>query len=378
MFEESTLTSYASAMRFTNGELEKQSDIISKNELLVELVESISQLVVILNEHRQIVYANKNYLQFFNINIASTLLGKRLGESVRCINAFRGNAGCGTTEFCKSCGGVNAVLISQTGVKSTKECSIRTAENEAHELRITATPFNFKGHKLTIFSLLDISAEKRKESLESIFLHDILNSAGGISGLSTILKDMNDPKEMAQIAQIIESAASNLIDEIKVQRELSSAERGALKPEFSSVASLEVLNNLINIYSKHELNRGKEISIDKDSDNTMLKTDVILLKRVLRNMIKNAIEASNRNDIITLKSTSTDSLVCFSVHNNGFIPRETQLQLFQRTFTTKGPGRGLGTYSMKLLGEKYLKGNVWFDSSEEKGTTFYVELKKEN
>jgi signal transduction histidine kinase len=54
--------------------------------------------------------------------------------------------------------------------------------------------------------------------------------------------------------------------------------------------------------------------------------------------------------------------------------REVQLGVFQRSFSTEGSGRGLGTCSMKLIGERYLDGNVWFESSEEKGTVFYAEF----
>jgi sensor histidine kinase regulating citrate/malate metabolism len=52
------------------------------------------------------------------------------------------------------------------------------------------------------------------------------------------------------------------------------------------------------------------------------------------------------------------------------MPREVQLQLFKRSFTTKGAGRGVGAYSMKLLTEQYLRGTVTFRSSPEEGTTF--------
>ncbi len=54
------------------------------------------------------------------------------------------------------------------------------------------------------------------------------------------------------------------------------------------------------------------------------------------------------------------------------MPREVQLQIFQRSFSTKGLGRGLGTYSVRLLTERYLKGSVSFTSSAEFGTTFRV------
>jgi len=48
--------------------------------------------------------------------------------------------------------------------------------------------------------------------------------------------------------------------------------------------------------------------------------------------------------------------------------------LFQRSFSSKGSGRGLGTYSMKLFGEKYLDGEVSFESDRIKGTTFTISL----
>ncbi len=59
------------------------------------------------------------------------------------------------------------------------------------------------------------------------------------------------------------------------------------------------------------------------------------------------------------------------------IPYDVQLQLFQRSFSTKGIGRGIGTYSIKLLTENYLKGSVNFISNENEGTLFTIELNRE-
>ena len=47
-----------------------------------------------------------------------------------------------------------------------------------------------------------------------------------------------------------------------------------------------------------------------------------------------------------------------------------------RSFSTKGTQRGLGTYSMKILGEKHLGGVVDFETSVNKGTTVYSSLKQ--
>ena len=50
-----------------------------------------------------------------------------------------------------------------------------------------------------------------------------------------------------------------------------------------------------------------------------------------------------------------------------------QQQIFQRSFSTKnGEGRGIGTYSVKLLVERYLEGSVEFVSDDAHGTVFTV------
>ncbi len=51
-------------------------------------------------------------------------------------------------------------------------------------------------------------------------------------------------------------------------------------------------------------------------------------------------------------------MIEFWVHNHAVMPESVQRQVFQRSFTTKGRGRGLGTYSVKLLTERYLEGGL--------------------
>ncbi|MCC7317948.1 MAG: hypothetical protein IT219_05405, partial [Bacteroidales bacterium] len=64
------------------------------------------------------------------------------------------------------------------------------------------------------------------------------------------------------------------------------------------------------------------------------------------------------------------------VKNETLIPREVQLQIFQRSFSTKDQARGIGTYSIKMFTEQYLKGKVSFVSTEDTKTVFSVFLPK--
>jgi len=101
-------------------------------------------------------------------------------------------------------------------------------------------------------------------------------------------------------------------------------------------------------------------------------SDRVLLLRVLCNLVKNALEASRAGETVTIGCAKQDGQIEFWVHNAGAMPRDVQLQVFQRSFSTKGQGRGLGTYSIKLLTERYLQGHVSFATSPEAGTTFRV------
>lgn len=373
MFEEINLTTSGIGSNVLNGQLVIQSEQIVKNKQLINFVESISQMVLVLNKHQQIVYANKSYHDFFETKENELILGRRPGDTFKCRNAYYAKYGCGTTKFCKSCGAANAIIEAVAGNRSTRECKIQTIQNETVDLRVTASPLRYEEEELTLFSIIDISHEKRRRSLERIFIHDILNIAGGISGLSSILKEIEDPKEMREIADTIEVAAQTLIEEIQVQREISSAERGDLTLHYTEVHTQDILRELKKLYTNHQTNKGKPISIT-DFENHCILTDRTLLKRILGNMVKNAVEALEPNDEISIGCVGQENKVRFYVHNKSVIPEEVKSELFKRFYSTKQIGRGIGTYSMKLLGEKYLKGKVWFNSSVEKGTTFYIEL----
>jgi signal transduction histidine kinase len=94
----------------------------------------------------------------------------------------------------------------------------------------------------------------------------------------------------------------------------------------------------------------------------------------LGNLTKNASEASTPGQDIRLHCGLSGGRAVFSVHNEAVMPESIQRQIFQRSFSTKGEGRGLGTYSVKLFGERYLGGQVSFHSAAGHGTVFLLSL----
>jgi len=105
-----------------------------------------------------------------------------------------------------------------------------------------------------------------------------------------------------------------------------------------------------------------------------LKTDRPMLRRVIGNMVLNALEATPAGGTVkvSLVVGADDSWI--KVSNPGEIPRDVQQGIFKRSFSTKSEtGRGIGTYSMKLFGERYLGGLVGFHCHNG-STVFFFKL----
>ena len=86
-----------------------------------------------------------------------------------------------------------------------------------------------------------------------------------------------------------------------------------------------------------------------------------MLRRIVGNMVINALEAVPAGETVRVSLDVGAEEVCIKVTNRGEIPKDVQLRMFKRSFSTKGAsGRGIGTYSMKLFGERYLGGRVGF------------------
>ena len=137
----------------------------------------------------------------------------------------------------------------------------------------------------------------------------------------------------------------------------------------SSTARIKQETGLI--IQRHPAAYGKTLDEKWPEENIKLETDALLVSRVLGNMIINALGASAEGATVRITTRVEPGHITWEIWNNGFIPADVQKRVFQWHFSTKATfGRGLGTSSIKLFGERYLKGKVSFDSSESNGTTF--------
>lgn len=367
--------------RSSIDEIEEEVIKFKENNLISQVLEGFPDLVVILNKNRQIVAYNSKAEEILHKSDEGTIYGQRVGEALGCIHAFEMPSGCGTSKFCAECGAGKCNKISREKRKDcSSECRIITNGGDvetALNLKVYTTVLNIDGEYFTLFSIKNIEDEKRRQMLERIFFHDVLNTASAINGIITLLPKIDDPNEFAEFSQMLGSSSQQLIEEIQFQRDLVYAENGNLNVNPKAIRANSIVEKVKDIYTDHDVAEGKTIAVKLLDKEIVIQTEENLVVRSLGNLLKNALEAVERGETVTVYIEETEDTVLFNVQNNGVIPTNVQLQIFQRSFSTKGNyGRGIGTYSVKLFVEQYLGGKVYFVSNRMLQTIFTIELPK--
>ena len=104
--------------------------------------------------------------------------------------------------------------------------------------------------------------------------------------------------------------------------------------------------------------------------------DKTQMNRLFTNLLQNALEACHDREtcVISLNEELKDGYVLIRISDNGEgIPEQMQSKIFIPNFTTKSSGTGLGLAMSKTIVEQ-VKGKIWFETAENVGTTFFVEL----
>ncbi|MFW6213280.1 MAG: sensor histidine kinase [Spirochaetota bacterium] len=344
---------------------------------VAEALHTLPVLIAIVDEHQQVVFGKQELLDFVGLRPHKTQF-EGPGDILRCVHAIEASRGCGSSEACELCGAFRAITQSQqTQSTATHDCRIQLQLERGVEdldLTVTAVPYDHVGKQYTLLTIIDSSNEKRRRALERLFFHDVLNTAGGLAGLTRLLRETKDPLGQAEMLTVLESSTRTLLDEIESQRQLSLAESGDLSVTISRENSLDILDRVVGLVGFHSVAAERDLRVAREAHDFAFQTDAVLLRRVLVNLAKNAVEASEPGDVVTLSCKTKDGQALFSVHNEGYIHPEVQMQLFQRSFSTKGDGRGIGSYSVRMMTERYLAGQVDFTSTKDAGTTFVVAL----
>ena len=193
-----------------------QHELFNEGVVSRKLLDAVPNPLLIINEQWQIIYANPAVRRMVDGDSDNPVVGLSEGEAFHCIHARHSVQEVGKNECCRICGIARVLSASLKGKATSEDCRLDcevtgTAKNL--DMRVWATPLEFHGANFSILSLVDISDKYRREALEKICYHDLLNTLTSIKGFLSVMKEVQDD-EHDEICELLERTTQGSIDEI--------------------------------------------------------------------------------------------------------------------------------------------------------------------
>lgn len=225
---------------------------------------------------------------------------------------------------------------------------------------------------------------QEKNQLRSEFVsmisHDIKNPLNTILASTVLLQDYEEKlsqEKKLTLFQRIRSASKNmaqLLDEVLL---LGEADSGQLQYQPKKI-NLEVFCRQLVEEIQNNLEQESEINFNFKLTVQEVIVDPNLLRRILINLLENAIKYSPQSQCIQFDVIIQDQTIDFCIQDQGIgIPADSFSQLFEPFHRAKNvgsiPGTGLGLAIVKHCVDIH-QGKIWVDSQMGIGTTFIVRL----
>ena len=206
--------------------------------------------------------------------------------------------------------------------------------------------------------------------------HDIRNPLQSMMNDVYLLKDeltaMLECKTKEGVSESLNNIEKNIAYINKIVADLQDYAR-PLKLEVAEI-NIEIL--ITNALASANFPGNVEVLACFDEKIPKVKIDPILLKRVVLNLITNAIQAMPEGGKLTIQTNlnTEPEKFAITIQDTGVgIPKDVQDKLFTPLFTTKSKGQGFGLAVVKRLVEAQ-GGTISFESQEGMGTKFTVKL----
>ena len=181
------------------------------------------------------------------------------------------------------------------------------------------------------------------ERLTRVLTHEIMNATAPITSISQSLLSRPDVRDsqLEEGIRAIHETSSHLSEFVSNYRKMSELE----KPKIEDVGMLKMIDDIRKAYPL----LAWEVSVSSD---LTVRADVGMLRQVLMNLVKNAIEAQAQKIVVEESRKSASPTLC--IGNDGLpILAENRQSLFVPFFTTKRSGNGIGlSISRRIMTEQ--------------------------
>lgn len=220
----------------------------------------------------------------------------------------------------------------------------------------------------------------------SIISHDLRSPIAGIKMLSEAIKNSLPNgelgEEIAPLAHMLGRSADEVYDLLDNLLSWTRSQTGRFTYHPEQIVLAQIAETVIDMLTPLALGKGVTISCTPIDPLLMIEGDEEMLKTILRNILSNAIKFSFAGGNIHFEVGACEEFLKLSIADQGKgIPADKQSALLTEAthFTTYGTGQEKGSGLGLLLCKEFVQnhgGELWFESEENKGTTFFFTLKK--
>ncbi len=204
--------------------------------------------------------------------------------------------------------------------------------------------------------------------------HDIRNPLQSIIGELYLIKDELGNLPDGDAKESLKESVAVIDEQTAYINKIVTDLQDYARPAAPRMEDVDVDKAIQTAISNMDIPENIEFSYYVQSDFPKLKADTSFLKRILTNLISNAVQAMSDGGKLMITTSAEDEKASISVEDTGGgILEENRDKMFKPLFTTKSKGQGFGLAVCKKLTEA-MNGTITFDSQKGKGTRFTVQL----
>jgi PAS domain S-box-containing protein len=268
------------------------------------------------------------------------------------------------------------------GQETVFEVDLLTAPGHVIPLEFCAKQVDYGGADAIQWNGRDIAAQRElaqlHQDLTNMILHDLRGPMGNLLGaveiIPSLMGQLPPESPLAQVLDIALRSGQQMHDLVDSMLDVSRLERGRVPLKQVSV----IVNDLLRAVEDQVLPTAQakqiELSFDVLGEAQVLRVDQSMIRRVLVNLVDNAIKYSPHRRPVRVVADQRNGDVIFSVIDQGpGIPIEQQGRIFEKFVRLHHQGDpsgiGLGLAFCRLAVEAH-GGHIWVESTPNQGSAF--------
>ena len=346
------------------------------------ILKGMGEGIIATNEHGKIVIINQVATDLLELGDESTVINKSIQDAYALYDLSKMK----DTKLPNDERPSFRALSSGQPVEDVY--GFHTKNGAKRQINIAANPFLLDGKVVGVITILrDVTKEKEVDRMKTEFIslasHQLRTPLSAIKWFSEMLLNGDAGKlnpDQLEFMNNVSESTERMIALVASLLNISRIESGRIMivPEPTDLE--ELVGGIVNDLKAKTEEKKQTLIISVHADLPKINLDPRMIGQVYLNLLTNAIKYTQEGGEISVFVSKKDDMIISQVTDNGYgIPKEQQDRMFQKFFRAANAvkvetdGTGLGLYLIKAIIESS-GGKIWFESEENKGTTFWFSM----